>query len=125
MPALLPDLHHLGRTAQRQVEAITRKEPDVDVHRPPKAIVELLTSTAKNEKPQHPVATSEHDGKGVVNYNNNIYYGKRPDTASSQDKTHSSLRASSPFSLHDDAMEQDAQLSEYGLWPEHRFISRH
>jgi hypothetical protein len=36
---------------QAWVEAITQEEPDVDVHRPPKAIVELLTSTAKNENP--------------------------------------------------------------------------
>ncbi|KAN0069738.1 hypothetical protein V8E54_012044 [Elaphomyces granulatus] len=41
---------------QAWVEAITRKEPDVDVYRRPKSVVELLTSTAKNEKPQCPVA---------------------------------------------------------------------
>jgi hypothetical protein len=126
--ALTPSAKLRSGIIQAWVEAITRKEPNVDVHRPPiaKAIVELLTSTAKKEKPQHPAATSEHGGKWVVNYNNNnIYYGKRPDTASSQCKTNSSLRASSPFSLHDDAVEQGAQLFEYGLWLEHRCISQH
>jgi len=103
---------------QAWVKAIIRKEPDVDVHRPPKSIVELLISTAKDEKPQRSVMTSEH--AGVVTH---IYYGKRPDTASSQGKA--SFRASSPFSLHDDTTEQDAQLFEYGLWLEHRCVSIH
>ena len=104
---------------QAWVEAIMRKEADVDIHRPPKSIVELLTSTAKEEKPQRPVTTSEHSGTVT-----NIYYGNRPDTASSK-ASRSSLRASSPFSLHDDSVEQDAQLFEYGLWLEHRCVSRH
>ena len=105
---------------QAWVEAIIRKEPDVDVHRPPKSIAELLLSTAKDEKPpsQRPVTTSEH--AGVVNH---FYYGKRPDTASSQGNA--SFRASSPFILYDDATEQDAQLFEYGLWLEHRCVSIH
>jgi hypothetical protein len=102
------------------IEAIIRKEPNVDIHRPPKSVVDALTAEKLNR--QLTASDPYSKSSGVVN---NIYYGKRPDTASSQSKAHSTLRYSSPFSLYDDTAEHDVQLFEYGLWLEHKCQSQY
>lgn len=95
------------------VEAIVRKEPGVDVYKPPQSVLDLLTAVKPEKRQPPPVPASS----GVVNHH---YYGKRPGTAASdktprKDSPGNSL-LSPPFRVHEARAIHDSLLREYGLW---------